>query len=79
MIVRIPRTLPTAPAWADTFGVDVYGIFAGLSVADQELLIPAISGQLVRDEDDRPGQESYPVWFLTDARGSLICSPRNTR
>jgi len=50
--------------------------FTALSVADQELLIPSISDQLVRDEDDIPGQEFYPVWFVTDAKGSLICSPQ---
>ena len=50
--------------------------FTGLAVLDQELLIPSISDQLVRDEDDVPGQESYPVWFLTDGNGSLLCSPQ---
>ncbi len=50
--------------------------FTGLAVADQELLIPRISDKLVRDEDDLPGQESFPVWFLSDAKGSLICSRR---
>ncbi|MEN6578530.1 MAG: LptF/LptG family permease [Phycisphaerales bacterium] len=50
--------------------------FTGLSVADQELLIPSISDRLVRDEDDVPGQESYPVWFLADAKGSLLCAPQ---
>jgi len=50
--------------------------FTVLAVADQELLIPSISDKLVRDEDDVPGRESYPVWFLTDGKGSLICSSR---
>jgi lipopolysaccharide export system permease protein len=50
--------------------------FAALSVADQELLIPALSDKLVRHQGDVPGQESYPVWFMTDGKGSLICSPR---
>ena len=50
--------------------------FTGLSVADQEFLIPSLSDKLVRDEDDVPGRESYAVWFLTDGDGSLICSPR---
>ncbi len=51
-------------------------LFTGLAVADQELLIPSISDKLVRNEDDLPGQESFPVRFLTDAKGSLICSRR---
>lgn len=50
--------------------------FTGLAVANQELLIPAISEELVRDEDELPGQGSFSVWFLTDAKGSLICSRR---
>lgn len=49
-------------------------VFTGLSVANQEVLIPTISDKLVRDEDDLPGQESFAVWFLTDGKGSLICS-----
>jgi len=49
-------------------------LLTGLSVADQELLIPSISDKLVRDEDDIPGQESYPVWFMADGNGSLVCS-----
>jgi lipopolysaccharide export system permease protein len=48
--------------------------FTVLSVADQELLIPAVSDKLVRDQDDVPGEESYAVWFITDGKGSLICS-----
>ncbi len=48
--------------------------FTGLSVADQEFLIPSLSDKLVRDEDDIPGRESYDVWFITDGNGSLICS-----
>jgi lipopolysaccharide export LptBFGC system permease protein LptF len=50
--------------------------FTGLSVADQELLIPSISHKLVRDEDEFVGEESYDVWFLTDGKGSLISSRR---
>jgi lipopolysaccharide export system permease protein len=49
---------------------------AALSVADQELLIPAFSDKLVRHQSDLPGKESYAVWFMTDSKGSLICSPR---
>ena len=51
-------------------------LFTGLSVADQELLIPSISDKLVRDEDEFVGEESYDVWFLTDGNGSLISSRR---
>jgi len=50
--------------------------FTALAVADQELLIPSISDQLVRDEDEFAGEESYDVWFMADGKGSLICSRR---
>ncbi|HNS18926.1 MAG TPA: LptF/LptG family permease [Sedimentisphaerales bacterium] len=50
--------------------------FTGLSVVDQELLIPSISDYLVRDEDDIAGQKAYGVWFLVDGKGSLLCSPK---
>jgi lipopolysaccharide export system permease protein len=50
--------------------------FTALAVADQELLIPAISDHLVRDKDEVPGRQTHTVWFFTDGHGSLICSPR---
>ena len=52
-------------------------LFTGLAVIDQEIVIPSISDKLVRDEDEFAGEEeSYDVWFLTDAKGSLISSRR---
>jgi len=33
MKVRIPKIVPAAPAWAETFGVDLFGVFAGIRVA----------------------------------------------
>lgn len=48
----------------------------GLLIIDQELIIPSLSNKLVRSQDDLPGQESYDVWFISDANGSLLCSPR---
>ncbi|OHB65328.1 MAG: hypothetical protein A2Y76_05155, partial [Planctomycetes bacterium RBG_13_60_9] len=51
-------------------------LFTGLSIADQELLIPSISDRLVRDADDVQGQKAYAIWFLADSNGSLICSLR---
>lgn len=51
-------------------------VFTGLLVIDQEVIIPALSDKLVRDQDDVPGQESYDVWFIDDGNGSLICSQK---
>ncbi len=39
MIVRIPKIVPETPAWAETFGVDVYGIFAGVTVGEAPQLL----------------------------------------
>ena len=50
--------------------------FTGLAVADQELLIPSISDKLARRAGDTGTKEYYAVWFMTDERGSLICSQR---
>ena len=51
-------------------------LLTGLLIVDQEFIIPPLSDRLVRDQDDIPGQESYDVWFISDANGSLICSQR---
>jgi len=50
-------------------------LLTGLFVIDQELLIPPIGDKLVRSQDAIRGEETYDVWFIADAKGSLICSP----
>jgi len=49
-------------------------LLMALLVVDQELIIPPLGDKLVRDKDAIPGQESYPVRFISDAKGSLILS-----
>jgi lipopolysaccharide export system permease protein len=49
-------------------------VLAAVLVVDQELVIPPLGDKLVRDKDAVPGQESYPVRFITDGNGSLIFS-----
>ncbi len=51
-------------------------VFTGLLIVDQEFVIPPLSDRLVRSHDALPGEESYDVWFISDAAGSLICSQR---
>jgi lipopolysaccharide export LptBFGC system permease protein LptF len=46
----------------------------GLLVIDQELIIPSFSNALVRGKDAVPGRETYDLWFISDANGSIICS-----
>jgi lipopolysaccharide export system permease protein len=51
-------------------------LFAGLLVLDQEVLIPAISDKLSQREDEWEGEEWFSVWFISDGKGSLVCSNR---
>jgi len=51
-------------------------ILTGVLVIDQEFIIPPLADKLVRSHDDVPGQESYRVRFISDSKGSLICSLR---
>ena len=51
-------------------------MLTGLLVVDQEFIIPPLSDKLVRSQDDIPGQEFYNVWFISDGKGSLICSQK---
>jgi lipopolysaccharide export system permease protein len=50
--------------------------FTALWVADQELLIPAISSKLARGHGDIPGEEYFKVNFLSDGNGSLVYASR---
>ena len=51
-------------------------LLTSLLVIDQEVLIPRLSDKLVRSHDDLPGQEVYDVWFISDEKGSLICTQK---
>jgi formylglycine-generating enzyme required for sulfatase activity len=53
MIVKIPAIVPETPAWADTFGVDVYGIYAGVTVGETTQLLRWIEpGRFVMGSPD---------------------------
>lgn len=49
-------------------------LLTGLLVIDQEFIIPPLADKLVRSQDDLPGQASYSVRFISDSKGSLICT-----
>jgi len=51
-------------------------LLMGLLVVNQEFLIPRLADKLVRSQDAIPGRETYDVWFMSDNKGSLICSPK---
>ena len=48
-------------------------VLTGLLVLDQELIIPRLTGELTRKQDQLPGEASYDLWFVGDANGSLVC------
>ena len=48
----------------------------GIQVIDQEFVIPRLSGELTRKQDQLPGQASYDLWFLADNHGSLVSCQR---
>jgi formylglycine-generating enzyme required for sulfatase activity len=73
MIVRIPQNLPETPAWAETFGVDAHGIFAGIGVGQASLMLRWIEpGTFTmgspEDELGRYGDEG-PQHEVTISRG----------
>ena len=49
-------------------------LLTGLLVIDQELIIPRLADRLVRPHDTLPGEDSYDIWFMSDTKGSLICT-----
>jgi formylglycine-generating enzyme required for sulfatase activity len=64
MKVRMPNVVPETPAWAETFGVDRYGLFAGVTVGKSSQMLRWIEpgsfrmgspeGELGRWEDEGP-------------------------
>lgn len=50
-------------------------LITGLSVADTEILIPAVAHRLARDHDDADGLRAYEVLFLQD-REALLSARR---
>ena len=51
-------------------------ILTGITVINQEFVIPPLADKLVRSHDDIPGQESYDVRFISDKNGSLMFSQK---
>ena len=51
-------------------------ILMGISIINQELIIPPLAPQIVRSHDDIPGEESYRVDFINDANNALFNAPK---
>lgn len=49
-------------------------ILTALLIVDQELVIPRLANKLVKTHDAIGGGETYPVWFMKDNKGSLVCT-----
>lgn len=47
-------------------------LLTGILIVDQEIILPRLSGELTRKQDQLPGYAAYDLWFLNDANGSLI-------
>jgi formylglycine-generating enzyme required for sulfatase activity len=67
MIVKIPAVVPETPVWADAFGVDVYGVYAAVTVGEVTQMLRWIEpgrftmgspdSELGRWEDEGPQHE----------------------
>ncbi len=51
-------------------------LLMSLQVFDQEFLIPRLTSQLTRSQDDMPGVKKYDLWFASDSNGNLISTPQ---
>lgn len=49
-------------------------LLTGLSIIDQEIVIPRLARRLIHSHDSLPGEEVYELWFMNDSKGSLICT-----
>lgn len=51
-------------------------LLTGAMIVDQEFVVPRLTGELTRKQDQLVGQASYDLWFLGDSNGSLVSSRR---
>lgn len=51
-------------------------IFTGIHVIDQEFFIPPMADKLVQSHDAVDETLFYDMWFISDGKGSLFCSPQ---
>jgi len=51
-------------------------VFTGVHVIDEEFIIPPMADKLVRSHDANTETLFYDMWFLSDSRGNLFCSPQ---
>lgn len=56
--------------------IGLAAILMSLQVLVQELVIPNLTGQLIRSHDELPGTKHYDLWFASDSNGNLISTSR---
>lgn len=49
-------------------------LLSGLTIVDQECIIPRFANDLTHDHGDLPRSMKYSLWFAGDNQGSLFCS-----
>ncbi|MEN6386920.1 MAG: LptF/LptG family permease [Phycisphaerales bacterium] len=50
--------------------------FSGLHILDEEVFIPPMADKLVQSHDETDDTVFYDLWFISDSRGNLFCSPQ---
>ena len=51
-------------------------LLTGILVIDQEFLIPPLADRIVCSRDEVAEEVTYDMWFISDDKGSLFCSPQ---
>ena len=51
-------------------------LLTGILIIDQEFLIPPLADKIVRSQDEVADKLTYDMWFISDEKGSLFCSPQ---
>ena len=51
-------------------------LLTSLLVINQEVVIPRLANRIIRAHDAVRGGESFNVWFMSDSKGSLICTQK---
>ena len=51
-------------------------LLTSILVIDQEFLIPPLADRIVCSRDEVAEEVTYDMWFISDDKGSLFCSPK---
>ncbi|NIA17182.1 MAG: LptF/LptG family permease [Planctomycetes bacterium] len=51
-------------------------LLTSILIIDQEFFIPQLADRIVRSRDEVAEEVTYDMWFISDEKGSLFCSPQ---